>query len=202
MIRVRFLRVVTLTISVIVTMLTGFIIIQRYFPETIQPVGIETKVKGIANVILKESPPAEKEQPLIPQDNRLVISKISVDAPITEGGDDSALKIGMWRRPLSSTPNKGGNTVITGHRFQYTSGPNTFFNLDKIAVNDLIFVYWEAKEYIYEVYETSIVLPNRVDIEDNTNESILTLYTCTPLWTSKERIVVKAQLQLPNPNFH
>lgn len=202
MIRFSLLRVVTLNISVIATMLAGFIIIQTFFSNTIPPVGIETEVNDLTNVIQKENLPTEKVQPIIPKDNRLIITKIAVDAPITEGRNDSALKLGMWRRPLSSTPDKGGNTVITGHRFQYTSGPNTFFNLDKITVNDLIYVYWEGKEYIYEVYETSVVLPNKVDIENNTNESILTLYTCTPLWTSQKRLVVKALLQIPSPNLY
>jgi LPXTG-site transpeptidase (sortase) family protein len=204
MIRLKFLRVVALTISVIVTILAGFIIVHRYFPAIVNTVGIEGEVEGITNQLPKETPTVVvvEAQSQIPQDNRIVISKIAVDAPIVEGIDESALLNGMWRRPNSSTPDKGGNTVITGHRFLYTTGPNTFFNLDKITVDDIIAVYWEGKEYDYMVYEITIVNPDRIDIEENTNESILTLYTCTPLWTSKTRLVIKAILQLPNPNLH
>jgi sortase A len=203
MIRLKFLRVVALTISVIVTILAGFIIVHRYFPAIVNTVGIEGEVEGITNQLPKETPTVVvvEAQSQIPQDNRIVISKIAVDAPIVEGIDESALWKGMWRRPNSSTPDKGGNTVITGHRFLYTTGPNTFFYLDKITVDDIIAVYWEGKEYDYMVYEITIVNPDRIDIEENTNESILTLYTCTPLWTSKTRLVIKAILQLPNPNL-
>ena len=35
---------------------------------------------------------------------------------------------------------------------------------------------------------------DQIEIENNTNESILTLYTCFPLWTSVKRLVVRAKL--------
>lgn len=198
---VKPLRIVALTISIAITILAGSFLIQRYLPETITPVGIENEVEGIADQTVEESEDIVVVEPQIPQDNRIIISKISVDASIVEGENELALDIGMWHLPDSSTPNKGGNTVITGHRFLYTSGPNTFFNLDKVTIDDTILVYWEGKEYKYKIYEITIVTPDRVDIEANTNESILTLYTCTPLWTNTKRLVIKAILQLENPDF-
>lgn len=130
----------------------------------------------------------------IPDYNALVIPKIGVDSPIVEGAGPEALNSGLWRRPHTSTPDKGGNTVITGHRFLYTSGPTTFYNLDKLKVGDKFFMYWKGKEYDYEVTETLIVPATAVEIEQNTDETMLTLYTCHPLWTSKDRLVVRAKL--------
>jgi LPXTG-site transpeptidase (sortase) family protein len=133
-----------------------------------------------------------------PQDNTLVIPKIGVDAKIIESFDESALNIGIWRKPESSTPPSGGNTVLTAHRFQYLSGPNTFYSLDKMEVGDKFFVYWDHKEYDYEVISTKIVSPTEVVIEDNTKEEIITLYTCT--YNAETRVVVVAKRILLNTN--
>lgn len=129
-----------------------------------------------------------------PGSNVLFIPKINVDAEITEGDDANALNKGMWRRPNTSTPENGGNTVITGHRFMYNAGPKTFYHLDKLEVGDKFVVFWEGEEYYYEIFDTLVVNPDQVEIETNTDDSIVTLYTCTPLGTSKNRLVVKGRL--------
>lgn len=134
--------------------------------------------------------------PDVPSENRLVIPQIYVNAGINEGLDPSALMLGMWRRPNTSTPDRGGNTVITSHRYLHTVGPNTFFNLNKMVIDNIVLVYWKGKEYVYKVYEIKDVEPYQVEIEDNTKDPILTLYTCDPLWTSEKRLVVKARLQI------
>ncbi len=127
--------------------------------------------------------------------NRLVIPTIGVYIGIVEGNNESVLFRGAWRRPNSSTPDRGGNTVITGHRFHYVPPNNkTFYNLNKIEEGSKIFVLWNDKEYIYQVYDVFIVEPDQTEIENNTEDDILTLYTCHPLWTAKQRLVVRAKL--------
>ena len=129
-------------------------------------------------------------------ENSIIIPTVGIRAPVVEGGDDSALNKGTWRRPNSSTPDKGGNTVITGHRFHYIPPYNrTFYNLNKVEEGAKIFVFWEGKEYVYKVYKVLVIDPTDVDVEDNTQIDILTLYTCHPLWTAKQRLVVRAQLE-------
>lgn len=130
----------------------------------------------------------------VPRDrNILVIPQIGVDAEILEGGNVSVLNRGLWRRPRTGTPEKGGNTVITGHRFLYTNGPNTFYALDKMKIGDRFLIFWNGAEYDYEVEDIRTVTPDRVEIERDTKEDIVTLYTCTPLWTSQNRLVVRAK---------
>lgn len=145
----------------------------------------------------KEGIPSSQLNP-VPEENTLVIPSIGVNAVIHEGPDINTLLKGPWRRPLSSSPDKGGNTVITGHRFQYTAGPNTFYHLDKLVEEDKIIVFWDQKEYDYEVSDIQIVAPDATEIENNTKEPILTLYTCTPLWTAKNRLVIIAKPINPN----
>jgi len=127
-------------------------------------------------------------------ENKLSIPKIFVDGVIYEGEDKTVLEKGLWRRPFSSTPDRGGNTVIVAHRFLFTEGPNTFYHLDKMEEGDTFELTWEDKKYNYKVFEVSIVEPSAIEIEQNTKESIITLYTCTPLWTAEKRLVVKAKL--------
>lgn len=125
--------------------------------------------------------------------NSLVVSSIFVNGEIFEGYDEKTLKQGLWRIPHSSTPDKGGNTVIVAHRYLFTSGPNTFYHLDKVKVGDTFQIFWQGRQYSYQVYSVEIVGPERVDIEDDTAEPIVTLYTCTPLWTSLNRLVVRGR---------
>ena len=108
-------------------------------------------------------------------------------------GDKRALRLGVWRRPNTSTPDGGGNTVIVGHRFTYAAGAAVFYNLDKIQVNDPITLTWHGRAYIYKVTETKVVDPGELSVEAATQEPRLTLYTCTPLWTSKSRLVIVAE---------
>ncbi len=129
----------------------------------------------------------------IPKENRLVIPQIDLNAEVYNGLYASTLSKGIWHRPKTSTPDQGGNTVLVAHRFTYHS-PAIFYNLDKMKKDDTFVLYWGGKEYDYKVKEIRIVQPTDVYIEEQTAEPILTLYTCTPLWTSKERLVVISDL--------
>ncbi len=126
--------------------------------------------------------------------NYLIIPSILVDSEINEGPDEKVLKNGVWRRPFTSVPSQGGNTVLVAHRFLYTNGPKTFYHLNKIKINDKIVIFWEGSEYEYRVSEVLEVGKDEVWVEDYSDEAILTLYTCTPLWTAEKRLVVRAKL--------
>jgi LPXTG-site transpeptidase (sortase) family protein len=130
----------------------------------------------------------------VPRENTLVIPEIHVDGKIHESDDPSVLEEGMWRRPQTSTPDQGGNTVIVAHRFLYTTGAHTFYHLDKLDQGDIVTVYWEETPYHYRITETDVVPPTATNIEEQTDEAMITLYTCTPLWTSEKRLVVRGEL--------
>ena len=124
--------------------------------------------------------------------NKLQIASVGINGEIHEG-DESALNLGFWRRPNTSTPDKGGNTVIVGHRYLYTYGPNTFFNLDKVKLEDDIKLVFRDTLYSYKVIEVKKVQSTDLSIEENTKDPILTLYTCTSLWDQSERLVIIAK---------
>lgn len=131
-----------------------------------------------------------------PADNRLVIPKIGVNMLITEGTNaDTALSGGAWRIYNSSTPKIGGNTVLSAHRFRYRPPSNlTLYLLDKVKRGDIMIVYWEGKEYDYRVSETKIVPREDTDIAEPTLTDQLTVFTCHPLFSTKERLVVIGEL--------
>jgi LPXTG-site transpeptidase (sortase) family protein len=128
----------------------------------------------------------------IPQDNRLLIPAIDIDQPILEGQSVYTVDKGIWMRPNASTPDKGSNTVLAGHRLSYTQPRGVFYFLDKIKVGDPIEVYWHGKAYTYVTRAIIETVPQDGTVEQHTTASILTLYTCTPLWNFKHRLVVIA----------
>lgn len=128
------------------------------------------------------------------QENRLTINAIGVNGQIHEGDNQALLKEGIWRLPWTGTPAAGGNTVIVAHRFLKTSGPETFYHLDKLKNGDRVTLRWQGMLYEYEVFSSEVVSASATEIEYPTSDSILTLYTCTPLWSSKDRLVVRAKL--------
>ena len=132
------------------------------------------------------------------QPNSLTVPAMLLDTPILEGPVKDTYQIldrGIWHLPFSSTPDKGGNTVIVGHRFTYTNPRGIFYALDKVRVGDEIGVVWSGVSYLYKVSSVSTVPPSQVDVEAPTTDARLTLYTCTPLWNPKDRLVVVAELE-------
>jgi len=126
-------------------------------------------------------------------DKHMIIPKIGVDADIYQGGIESLSK-GLWLLPGTSTPDQGSNTVISAHRWLYLPpDPRTFYNLDKMEIGDRFTIQWQGAEYTYEVYEIKIVNPEQVEILDATKDPIVTLFSCTPLYSTEKRLVVRAK---------
>ena len=129
----------------------------------------------------------------VPKENLLVIPRLGMRETIHNDVSLEGLRKGVWLIPGTSTPDKASNTVMAGHRFTYTGG-GVFYFLDKIQLNDHIAVDWKNKEYTYMVTGIKTVAPTAVGVQGPTAKPTLTLYTCTPLWTSRERLVVQASL--------
>jgi len=128
--------------------------------------------------------------------NYLLIPKIGVEMQIfTTNDQDEALEKGAWHLVDSGSPDGSAdynNIIIGGHRFKYLSGSNTFYNLDKLEENDLITIYWAGLVYNYLVNKIYVVTPEQVEIFDNTDEQRLTLFTCNPVFSTNERLVIEA----------
>jgi len=149
-------------------------------------------VKEITANIAKHLP--ESEYSVSP--NRIIIPKIGVNSPIVESKtSEYGLSKGSWRVPETSTPDKGGNTVITGHRFKYLPPNNlTFYLFHKLETGDIFSVIWNEQNYIYNIKEIKIVPAHELSILNQTKEPIVTLFTCDPIYSTKNRLVVIGEL--------
>ncbi|MBU0707077.1 sortase [Patescibacteria group bacterium] len=161
-----------------------------FFPTLQYELGlIGDKNETIVSLVPQE--PGRRIDENAPDINTLVIPKIGVEMPIVEGEDESALDDGAWRIPHTSEPDLGGNTVVSGHRFKFLPpSSETFYLLDKMEIGDQFTIYWEKIRYDYEIFETKVVEPTAVEIQDNTEDSRVTIFTCTPLFSTAQRLVV------------
>lgn len=131
--------------------------------------------------------------------NRLYIPQINVDVAVVTGNDSSALEKGAWhRRPENGDPERGGNFVLSAHRFvmsftpQGTTLKSPFYNIDKLAVGDPLFVDYNGKRYQYNITRKYAVSPSASEIEAKTETAKLTLYSCTLEGSSDGRDVIEA----------
>lgn len=185
-----------LLVSIIV--LGGYIIATPYLPvitHTIQ----EQSVTEYDRYVYKSEAAVtkgldQKKLKPIPTEDRIIIPSMSLDAPILEGDSKDVLDSGIWRRPKTSTPDAQSNTVIVAHRFLYTknNSSDTFYFLDQVKIGDTITIFWKKKEYSYRVTTIKTVDPSAIEIEKPSDTPILTLYTCTPVWSAAQRLVVVA----------
>ena len=151
---------------------------------------------------------------IAPPDNRLIIPKLGIHAPIkTAAGVDlhrqdwaeieneiqDALRGGVVSFPGTAQPGEKGNAFITGHSSYYPIFPgrykDVFALLPKIEIGEEIQVWQGQRKFIYRVSEKREVSPAATDVLNETDDSRLTLMTCTPLGTTLRRLIVTAQLE-------
>jgi LPXTG-site transpeptidase (sortase) family protein len=176
----------------VVAILAIYILVAPFLPQMgwwlrhDAPVRIAINSKAPVTIPAPTTAPAATDQP-----NELLIPQLDMRETV-HGGDIRSLKKGVWHLPHTSTPDKGGNTVLVGHRFTY-DGQSVFYHLDKVRKKDRLGLWWDGKLYEYEVVNTMVVPATEVSVEKNTLEPLLTLYTCTPLWNPKDRLVIQAK---------
>lgn len=185
------LRLLNNWLSIAVAILALYIVIAPLLP---QATWIVTEYTPLGNVINQsdEVAAAAEESPADMGGNRLFVPRLGLNEQIYEGGVEQ-LNNGVLRRNFTSTPPKESNTVLAGHRFGY-DGTGVFYHLDKLRAGDEITVHWEGTSYVYTVRDSKVVTADAVYIEAPTDEPLLTLYTCTPLWNAVDRLVVTAAL--------
>ncbi len=128
---------------------------------------------------------------------RIVIPKIDLDVVIFEGVERNTLKQGPGHMPWTPLPGQAGNAVVSGHRTTYGA---PFYDLDVMEPGDEIFVETVIGESTYVVREILIVKPTDVWVTDNRPGAWLTLTTCNPRFSARERLIIVAEM-VDGPNF-
>lgn len=127
----------------------------------------------------------------------LQIPSIDVDKVIFEGVDRATLKKGPGHMPWTPLPGQPGNAVISGHRTTYGA---PFFHLDAVSTGDEIIVETALGRHVYEVRKILIVKPTDVWVTDPKRGAWLTLTTCNPRYSARERLIIQAEL-VEGPNL-
>ena len=143
---------------------------------------------------------------------RLIIPKINVDVPVVYNvGNDynsqmAAMNNGVAHFAIpgaSSHPGQLGNTVLSGHSSNdlFDGGDYKFIfaQLEKMAVGDTVYSNYDSVRYTYVVTKMEVVKPTEVSkLVYPTDKPVLTLITCTPLGTSRDRLLVTAEQVSPD----
>jgi sortase A len=135
-------------------------------------------------------PPIERGQALA----RLEIPRIDKDLIVVPGVSLDDLKKGPGHYPETPLPGQLGNASIAGHR---TTFGEPFRHIDELEPGDQIIVtMFTGDRFVYEVASTEIVGPDDYFVVTTTDPNVaeLTLTSCDPVYTARNRIAVHAFL--------
>lgn len=138
----------------------------------------------------------------------LMIPKLNVEVPVTFGAKNDlksmakAMMNGVAHFSIpgaSAKPGEVGNFAISGHSagnvYERTEYKFIFSGLTRMGAGDLIYMDYNNQRYTYRVTGTRTVDPSnsaslREIAKNNPGKPMITLITCTPLGTSKYRLLV------------
>ena len=138
-------------------------------------------------------------------ENKLIIPKLNVDVPLHFGIglDDvmSAMNYGVVHYRIngaSAYPGEVGNFVVMGHSAGDIYSANQykfiFSGLERLEEGDIIYVHYNSVRYTYRMTKNEVVWPTEVSkLVVETDKPIMTLVTCWPLGTSRQRLLVTAE---------
>jgi sortase A len=122
---------------------------------------------------------------------RISIAKIGVDAFVVEGTESAQLDRGPGHYPGTPLPGEQGNACLAGHR---TMNGHVFRRLDELVAGDEIVTITEACRAVYRVVAVRVVGDADWSIAEQTDAYTLTLSTCHPVGSAKQRLVVVAEM--------
>jgi len=143
---------------------------------------------------------------------RLVISSISLDAPIVPAGSRVVSIQGRryreWQapdryaagwHPTSARAGMPGNMVLSGHN---NIDGSVFRRLADVKIGDRVWIYTRDRVFLYEVTERHVLLERGQPLlvrKSNARwigtfpDERLTLTTCWPPWSNSHRLIVIAR---------
>ncbi|MDR2336560.1 MAG: sortase [Candidatus Nomurabacteria bacterium] len=146
-------------------------------------------------------------------DSKLIIPKINVEVPIIFNVEnDSAAQAAAMRNGVAHFPVPGadampgqiGNFSVSGHSSNdvFSNGQYKFIfsRLEKLEEGDTVYVNYNSVRHTYKIVRKEVVAPTDVaKLVYPTDKPMLTLITCTPVGTAKNRLLVTGEQILPNP---
>ncbi len=138
---------------------------------------------------------------------RIVIDRIGLETLVVEGTSPAALRAGAGHYPNTPLPGQAGNVAIAGHRTTYGK---PFNRLDEVRLGDDIWLSTPAGDHRYAVAPAPegwtgnpfITSPSNWGVVTETSGSMLTLTTCHPKGSARQRLIVRAELVESFPAGH
>ncbi|PCD05672.1 class D sortase [Peribacillus simplex] len=123
----------------------------------------------------------------------LVVPKFKQKYSVFWGADDKVLKkgVGMFVSELTTAPDGGGHTVLSGHR------DTIFYKLDELETGDMLNVEYDDKVFSYSINKIFITDPDDRTVIVKKDAATLTLTTCYPfnyVGDAPERYIIQAEL--------
>lgn len=125
------------------------------------------------------------------------IPDIGLTWTVVEGVRRPQLNKGAGHMPDTPLPGQPGNAVVSGHR---TTHGRPFHNVDDLEVGDLIF--WDSPmgTHTYQVRDAPLVVkPTALWVTNAREGAWLTLTTCHPKFSARERLIIFAEM-VDGPN--
>ena len=123
---------------------------------------------------------------------RLTILSANINHYVVFGATNNKLEYGPGYILGTSLPGTGGNFAIAGHRTTYGA---PFGNLDRVQVGETIIFQTNTNQYKYKIIEVKIVSPEDNYVLENYGDDRITLTTCHPKFSAKQRLIVIGQLE-------
>ena len=184
-------------------------------PHVVQQISEAAAARSVARLL---DPEVEALLPLVYADNgeaiaRMIIPAIDVDEIVVAGVEVDDLRKGPGHYGTTPLPGQPGNAAIAGHRTTYGA---PFGRIDELAPGDEIIIETLQGRFVYRVLPGGrgmagrtpghrIVAPTALEVLDDHGDNRLTLTSCHPKYSSKQRIIVHAELvgdpvvRLPRP---
>jgi sortase A len=135
---------------------------------------------------------------------RIVMPSLDVDALVVEGTSPAALRAGAGHYPTTPLPGEAGNVAIAGHRTTYGS---PFARIDELAPGEVLHLVTPIEVHTYRVVAAPagsarpcptgacwITPPTAWEVVAPMEGSLLTLTTCHPKGSARERLIIRAEL--------
>lgn len=145
---------------------------------------------------------------------RLIIPKLNIDVPVAfnipthEVMEAMNHGVAQFMIPgANALPGQVGNLVLSGHSAGdiYSSNPYKFIfsGLERLEAGDLMYINYQSTRYTYQMTNREVVEPSNVGaLIYETKKPMLTLITCTPLGTSRYRLLITGEQISPSFEYN
>ena len=129
------------------------------------------------------------------------------ERPISQGVDRATVldPLGLGHYPGTAMPGAVGNFAVAGHRTTYG---RPLHRIEELVIGDPLVVRTAEAWYVYRVTSTRVVRPEDVEViqpnpadpAEPATERSITLTTCHPMYSARERYIVHGVLDYWAPS--